>query len=71
MGPVGRIAVHLLFQRLNVPDQRLALFLLGEIKILVALAQLVDLDAVLALHRQCVGDVHCRVELFELDQVGF
>ena len=71
MGPVGRVAVHLLFQRLDAPHQRFAFFLLFEVEVLVALAQLVDLDTVLALHRQCVGDVHCRVELFELDQVGF
>ena len=69
VGPVGRVAVHLFFQRLDAPHERFAFFLFLEVKILVTLAQLVNFDAVLALHRQCVGDVHCRVELFELDQV--
>ena len=64
VGPVGGVAVHLLFQRLDVPDQRLAFLLFREIKVLVALAQLINFQAVLALHRQRVGDVHGGVELF-------
>ena len=64
VGPVGRIAVHLLFQRLNVPDQRFALLFFGDVQVLVALAQLINFQAVLALHRQRVGDVHGGVELF-------
>ena len=69
MGPVGCVAVHLLFQRFNVPDERLALLLFRQVEILVALAQLINLQAILALHRERIGDVHCCVELFKLNQV--
>ena len=67
--PVGGVAVHLLFQRVDVPHQRLALLLFAQIQVLVALAQLVNFQAVLAFHRQGIGDVHRGVELFELDQM--
>ena len=69
MGPVGRVAVHLFFQRFNVPDEWLALLLFRQVEILVALAQLINLQAILALHRERIGDVHCCVELFKLNQV--
>ena len=69
MRPVGGVAVHLLFQRVDVPHQRLALLLFAQIQVLVALAQLVNFQAVLAFHRQSIGDVHRGVELFELDQM--
>ena len=64
VGPVGRIAVHLLFQRLNVPDQRFALLFFGDVQVLVALAQLINFQTILALHRERIGDIHRCVELF-------